>query len=199
MSFSELLSRPLPSKVGNDDNFTMEGVDDILDTPELDEPEMGDVEDEIEDDIEDGADDESTELTPEESQRVDDVMNTVATPVLISDEIRGEEEVKEFVDSIDSDIAVAEGYLTEKTIVKFDKTAKQSQLYEIAVAAVAREKKDPLYRKLETVYKMERVLKAKLRKKYHAEAVKKSREYLARARKSKSTVVAKAAKKVSGK
>lgn len=137
-------------------------------------------------------------LSPEESQHVDDVMNSVATPMLISDEL-SEDEIKEFVEGVDSDIAVAEGFLTERTIVRFDKNAKKAQLYEVAIAAVAREKKDPLYRKLETVYKMERVLKAKLRKKYHSQANAKVKEYLARAKKSKSGILARIANKITGK
>lgn len=137
-------------------------------------------------------------LTPDESQRVDDVMNTVATPMLLADELKDNDAMKEFVESIDSDIAIAEGFLTEKTIIKFDKNAKRAQLYEVAVAAVAREKNDPLYRKLETVYKMERILKAKLRKKYHSQANAKVKEYLARAKKSKSGLLSRIAKKISG-
>lgn len=138
------------------------------------------------------------ELDPIASQRADDTINAVATPLLVKDELT-EAEIDEFVESVDSDIAIAEGFLTEKTIIKFDKNAKRAQLYEVAVAAVAREHHDPLYKKLETVYKMERVLKAKLRKKYHAEATKKVKEYLTRAKKSKSGILSRIASKISGK
>ena len=143
--------------------------------------------------------DEEVELTPDESRRVDDTINAVATPILIQDELKSEEAIEDFVESVDSDIAVSEGFLTEKTIVRFDKNAKKAQLYEVAVAACAREHKDPLYKKLETVYKMERVIKAKLRKKYHAEATKKVKEYLARAKKSKSGILSRIAHKITGK
>lgn len=137
-------------------------------------------------------------LTPDESRNVDDVINAVATPILLNDNLN-EEEIKEFVESMDADIAVGEGFLTEKTIVKFDKFAKRAQLYEVAVAAVAREKKDPLFKKLNTVYKMERILKAKLRKKYHAQAQQKVKEYLARAKRSKSGILSRIARKIMGK
>ena len=140
----------------------------------------------------------TTPLTPDQSQKVDDVINTVATPILINGELN-DDQVKEFVESMDSDIAVNEGFLTEKTIIKFDKNAKKAQLYEVAVAAVAREKKDPLYKKLQTVYKMERIIKAKLRKKYHSQAQQKVKEYLARAKRSKSGVLARIAHKITGK
>lgn len=139
----------------------------------------------------------TTPLTPEQSQKVDDTINAVATPILIGNELN-DEQCREFVESMDSDIAVNEGFLTEKTIIKFDKNAKRAQLYEVAVAAVAREKKDPLYKKLQTVYKMERIIKAKLRKKYHSQAQQKVKEYLARAKKSKSGILSRIANKITG-
>lgn len=216
ISFSELLKRPLPSQA----NAVYEGADD---QPEKDEPEdMGAsgncgkaTEDALVDDPMDtvapmdpiappvvsSLSDETPaeELTPDESLRVDDTMNAVATPMLLADELDTEESMREFVESVDSDIAAREGFLTERTIVKFDKQAKKAQLYETAVAACAREKKDPLYKKLETVYRMERILKAKLRKKYHSQAIVKVKEYLARAKRSKSGIISKIAKKLTGK
>lgn len=140
----------------------------------------------------------TTPLTPEQSQRVDDIMNVAGTQALLQSELN-DEELREFVESVESDIVCGEGFLTEKTIVKFDKNAKKAQLYETAVAAVAREHNDPLFKKLQTVYKMERVLKAKLRKKYNAEATKKVKEYLARAKKSKSSILARIVNKITGK
>ena len=139
-----------------------------------------------------------TALSPDESQRVDDKMNAIATPMLLADEL-DECDMKEFVESTDCDIAIAEGFLTERTIVKFDKNAKRAQLYEVAVRSIAQEKNDPLWRKLETVYKMERILKAKLRKKYHSQANAKVKEYLARAKKSKSGILSRIAAKIMGK
>ena len=137
-------------------------------------------------------------LSPDESQRADDVINAVATPLMLNGEL-SEAEINEFVESVDSDIAIAEGLLTERTIVKFDKNAKRAQLYEVAVAACAREHNDPDFRKLQTVYKMERILKKKLRKKYNSQAQKKVKEYLARAKKSKSGIISRIAHKITGK
>lgn len=208
--FSELLSKPLPSaqhkalteacseECGNENTENdvvdvpvtpAEEVDTIVVNPVVDPVKTMAANDEAD----------TTELTPEESQRVDDTINAVATPLLIQSELNNEEDIKEFVESTDSDIAIAEGFLTERTIIKFDKYARKAQLYEVAVAAVAREKHDPLYKKLTTVYRMERILKAKLRKKYHTQANVKVKEYLARAKKSKSGVLAKIAAKITGK
>ena len=218
--FSELLAKPLPSAQNrvieeSSDDFmfegcgsecgTGEGCTGCEDTSALDdisslstvgtEPEIPQVPPTP---IVPTTGDEEVTLTPDESRRADDTINAVATPILIQDELKTEAEIDEFVESVDSDIAVSEGFLTEKTIVRFDKNAKKAQLYEVAVAACAREHKDPLYKKLETVYKMERVLKAKLRKKYHAEATKKVKEYLARAKKSKSGLLSRIAHKITG-
>lgn len=203
--FEELLSKPLPSAA----NAVVECGDTVIEDDIVVAPATSPVEPEVVPPVVTPvvtpevepivADDtEVDDLTPEESQRVDDVMNAVATPLLIKTEMT-EEEIEEFVESADCDIAEAEGFLTERTIIKFDKNAKKAQLYEVAVAACARERGDKLYKKLETVYKMERILKAKLRKKYNAPAQKKVKEYLARAKKSKSGILAKIANKIMGK
>jgi hypothetical protein len=206
--FSELLNKPLPSqKTGmftegaccnEDGDINPEITDDITITTPV--PEENPVEaDQVvpQPAVVDGEVD--VTLTPEEDQHIDDTLNAVATPLLLQDELKSDEEIKEFVESVDSDIAIAEGFLTERTIIKFDKHARKAQLYEVAVAAVAREKKDPLYKKLQTVYKMERILKAKLRKKYDAPAKIKVKEYLARAKRSKSGILARIAAKILGK
>ena len=207
--FSELMRQPLPSARDNNSSIFTEGFgcEDVFQNPldcaatdpmpasPLDTPDddgFASPSDTANTDVD------TTPLTPDQSQKVDDVINTVATPILINGELN-DDQVKEFVESMDSDIAVNEGFLTEKTIIKFDKNAKKAQLYEVAVAAVAREKKDPLYKKLQTVYKMERIIKAKLRKKYHSQAQQKVKEYLARAKRSKSGVLARIAHKITGK
>lgn len=194
-SFRDLLKEPLPSAMYESCNGGLCGEDDeseedidIITDPNLEDPTPASI----------NPDDEVGPLTPEGEQRVDDTISAVATPLLIKTDLT-EEEVNEFVESVDSDIAVGEGFLTEKTIVKFDKNAKKAQLFEVAVAACAREHKDPLYKKLETVYKMERVIKAKLRKKYYSEAQRKVKEYLKRASRSKSNVISRIVKKITGK
>lgn len=200
--FADLMNKPLPSA-----NVLTEDVDPIVDpvapsTEDLPKvcPVCGNdpcscAPEEPPKAAEPASDEEATPLTPEEDQRVDDRINTVATPLLIAGSL-SDEEIKEFTESVDSDIVVSEGLMTERTIVRFDKNARRAQLYEVAVASIAREKKDPLYRKLETVYKMERILKAKLRKKYNAEATRKVKEYIARAKKSKSGILARIANKI---
>jgi hypothetical protein len=207
--FEKLLGEPLPSTVNSKFEATDDGIEDTDLPKDTNTPaeECGDIDNP---EVPAGGDEPAPavppvtpapevvdELPPEEDQRVDDAMNAIATPLLIADEM-DDEEIKEFAESTDAMILEAEGLLTERTIIKFDKHAKKAQLYEVAVAACAREHKDPLWRKLETVYKMERILKAKLRKKYNGPATRKVKEYLARAKKSKSGVLSKIASKVMG-
>ena len=91
------------------------------------------------------------------------------------------------------------GVVTEKTIVRLDKKAKLSRAFKTAVFTIAREKKDPKFKKLLTVWKMERALEAYLMKKYQAEATKRAKIAVARLGKgnkdTKNGVVAKASKK----
>lgn len=211
--FEELMAKPLPSKASSvtegteDTTVVMTAEPVVVPAPQTQEvpvtpvpvvdPETGDVSPaaiEIKDEEEIVP---VTDMTPDEERNVDDVMNAVATPLILSEELN-EEEIKEFVNGLDGEIAEQEGMITERTIVRFDKNARKAQLYEVAIAAVGREKNDPDWRKLQTVYKMERKLKARLRKKYNSLATRKVKEYLDRARKSKSGILAKLAAKLHG-
>lgn len=176
----------------DDDDFCSYSDDDCdNDVPDI----IDDIDDE-EDVSTDGP--QVDQLGPDGEKRVDDTLDTVGTAILIGDEL-SQKECCEFVESVDADILVQEGYLTEKTIVKMDKNARKAQLYEVALFKVAREHNDKNYWKLQTVYKMERRLKAKLRMRYHNEANRKVREYLNRAKKSKSGLLSRIAAKLSHK
>lgn len=128
-------------------------------------------------------------------KRIDDTMNRVATPVLLGGELSGDE-LEEFAESTESDAAVADGYLTEKTIVRFDKNARFAQLKKTAVIIIAKEKKDPLYKKLCTAWKIERGIERKLEAKYGTQANAKARQYLNNLKHHKSGVLKKVANKM---
>ena len=85
-------------------------------------------------------------------------------------------EIEELVESADvcKDM-VSNSIVMERSIVRLDKKAKISRAYKTAVFTIAREKKDPKFKKLLTVWKMERTLEAYLMKKYHAEAMKRAK------------------------
>ena len=161
------------------------------------------------------------ELTPEEDIEADRIINLAATPIILKSEL-GSDILQEFCNSEEYATAVDEGFLEDATLdmllesvgdlfedeyyteakffsknkVQFTKEARMNQLFEVCVQAVARAKKDPLYFKLAKVQKLRRNLKAQLRVKYRAQAMKKAKEYLARLKKSRSGVIANMANKI---
>lgn len=189
MDIFEMLNKPLPSKSKSVETFEsimddlttvvedeeIENEDDIdfdiEDEEETEDEIEDDIEDEIEDDIEDSDDEVVDELDDAEDAEVDAALDAIAPTILLQDELSDEEKV-EFVESAEMDILEEEGLISERTIIKFDKNAKKAQLYEVAWMTIARSKKDKDMRKLDMLYKMERVLKAKLRKRYHQLAIK---------------------------
>lgn len=70
--------------------------------------------------------------------------------------------------------------LTERSIVKLDKKAKLSRAFKAAVFTIAREKKDRDFKKLLTLWRMERVLETKLIKRYKTEAAKRAKQSVAK-------------------
>lgn len=68
------------------------------------------------------------------------------------------------------DSLVKMGILSEKSIVRLDKIAKLSRAEKQAVYMIAKEKGDRDYKKLNTVWKLKKLLTAKLEKRYGVEA-----------------------------
>ena len=193
-SFRDMLHSPLPSKRNSiyDNNYYEAATDN-------DEVTVAD--------IEDGSGDNFTnepktsgpvELDDEASQRVDDTIKRVATPIIIEDMLN-DDEIAVLKESIDADILCTESYLNERTIVKLDKGAKRKQLIKVASLTIAKEKKDPLYKKLMTVWKMERALEAKIYAKYEAQSKQRANKYLKNAKNSKSPLLKKAVSKITKK
>ena len=162
-----------------------------------------------------GGDDEQVKLSPDEEIEADDMMSVAATTMLVRDEMNVEERTH-FVEN-ESRIAVNEGFMTEsdvnelanelglvqeanynrKMIIRLDAESKKKQLYALAVNVSAAAHNDPDYIKLKKVMKMRKVLRARLEKKYHAEATKRMKVYYARLRRSKSDSLSKVGKKYS--
>lgn len=186
MSFKDLLKSPLASKKGNDNlSFHYEDGDNndpnlsVTDIKSLSNTDVTPCE----------------ELTMDEASRVDELIKRLGTPIVVSN-MMGDDDVAVFKESTDLDIALDECYYTERTIVRFDKNARKSQLKKVAVFAIAKEKKDPLYKKLNTVWKIERNLEAKLFQKYGVQADARVRQYIANAKRSKSSMIKNIAKKL---
>ena len=73
--------------------------------------------------------------------------------------------------------------------------SKKKQLYALAVNVSAAAKHDPDYIKLKKVMKMRKILRAKLERKYHAEATKRMKIYFKRLSNSNSSTLSKIGKK----
>lgn len=130
----------------------------------------------------------NSNFIPEEMSAEDSalIIEAAMCENMSSDELEAFLENSEAIrESIDKEI------LLEKSIVKLDKKAKLSQAQKVAIFTVAREKKDPKFKKLWTLWKIEKKLENYLEKKYFAEGLRRAKKALS-ARKSKSKEVNKA-------
>ena len=132
---------------------------------------------------------------------VSDVISTEAMSCIFEAAIRenfSQDEIADFVaDPNATSDAVLEGVLLEKNIVRLDKKAKLQNAYKTAIFTVAKEHNDRDYKKLITVWKMERALEAKLEKKYKSEAMKRAKEMVKKSKMSKVPIIGKLADKAS--
>lgn len=104
------------------------------------------------------------------------------------------EEVEEFVsDYKATSAAVTEGVLMERTIVRLDKKARLQSYYKAAIFTIAKENNDRDFKKLLTIWKTERALEAKLEKKYKNEAMRRAKQAMKDAKKSKVPIINKVA------
>ena len=94
------------------------------------------------------------------------------------------------------DDAINNNILMEKTIVRLDKKAKLSKARKMAVFTIAKEKNDPKFKKLLTVWKMERFLEDYLDKKYGNEASRRAKKAVSNSAKSSNgTMIKRAAER----
>lgn len=191
-----------------------------IDLSELSDDELDEMEEDLRDsDLDDVVGDvEPVELTAEEEREADDLMCLAGTTELIKSELSADER-KAFLESAtETQVAVFEGFLLEsdvlhasekddevmteakmynKTTVRFSREDRKAQLYAVALNVSARAHNDPDYIKLQKVQKIRRVLKKKIQRKYHAEAVRRMKVYYNRLRSSKSPVLSNLGKKLS--
>ena len=91
--------------------------------------------------------------------------------------------------------AVNEDILVERSIVRLDKEAKKNRAQKMAVFQIAKEKGDHDFKKLLTLWKLERFIEKKLEKRYSAQAKQLAKEALKKSKMSKSKAVGKAVDK----
>ena len=208
----------------DDDKDDDDELGDDFDIDDLSDEELAALDAELSDgELDDVADDEGldeAELTPDEEQEADDMMQVAATTMLVNDELNAEEKAEFLNSQQDVMAAVNEGFLSEsdvnvmayeaglvkeavipknKMIIHLDVASKKKQLYAIAVNVSAAAHNDKDYIKLRKVMKMRKILRARLEKKYKTEATKRMRVYYKRLMKSKSPVLAKLGAKKAGK
>lgn len=198
---------------------SIEDIDDDLDLGIDDDDDLDDAlddvedDDDLDDDLDDDGDDEDDAPAPlegEDDKKADEMMAIATTPILIRDELTAEEAVN-FYESVDAEVAIEEGMLLESDMqdlyqegvfaspnkpFKMTKKARFNQLYEMSVLIEGRMHNDPMYTKLQKAYKIERICKKELRKKYHNLAIRRAKIYLKRLMKSKSGVLNKIGKKM---
>ncbi len=107
------------------------------------------------------------------------------------------EEIEDLLENnaYDLDKACNEGILCERTIVRLDKHAKKSKAEKMAEFQIAKEKNDRDFKKLMTIWKLERFLEEKIHKRYGAQAKTLAKQKMKAARNSKSKIVGKATAK----
>lgn len=194
--------------VDTDDIGDIEASDDDFDPDDMDDEELANIDSELV-----GGDDAQVSLSPEEEIKADDMMSVAATTLLVNDELNVEEKV-EFLKN-EAQTAINEGFMTatdvnqmsqnlglvteanynRKMIIRLDAESKKKQLYALAINVSAAAHNDPDYIKLKKVMKMRKILRAKLEKKYHSEAMKRMKIYYARLRNSKSNTLKEVGKK----
>ena len=202
-----------------DDDDEDEAEDDLkgINLDDLTDEELEEMETALRDsDLDDVIGDvEPVELTAEEEREADDLMSLAGTTELLREELNVEERTAFLESSRETQIAVFEGFLLEsdvqvqstddvvteakmwnKTTIRLSREDRKAQLYAVAVNVSARAHNDPDYIKLLKVQKMRRILKRKLQKKYHGEAMRRMKVYFNRLKASKSPILSALGKKI---
>lgn len=116
------------------------------------------------------ADDEEEEIEVDE----DSVAEEATFAALFLEQFATPEEISAMAESYEEMGAMSEtmGVAMEKVIVRLDKKSRLAHLQQAAVFKLANAANDPKYRKLLTLWKMERQIEAYLNKKYASQATK---------------------------
>lgn len=202
------------------DDISNSDEDDDFDPDDLSDDELMALDKELSDDAIDSViddEDDNVSLDPEEEIKADNMMSMAATTLLLNDELNAQEKA-DFVNNdgavnaainegfmTDADVVmlaessglVTEGKYNKKMIIRLDAESKKKQLYALAVNVSAAANHDPDYVKLKKVMKMRKILRAKLERKYHAEATKRMKIYFKRLSRSNAPALAKVGKKYS--
>ena len=128
------------------------------------------------DDADDDDDDKEDDDDDEESEKLQEA--TFAAALLLDTASR--EDISQIAESYEDMGIMVEcfGPVMEKVIVRLDRKARLNHLQKAAVFKLAAQAKDTKYRKLVTLWKMERQIEQYLAKKYGSKAAKVAREQI---------------------
>ena len=101
------------------------------------------------------------------------VMESILLEMLSAEEAESICEDRRFVSDL-----IKDEILTERSIVKLDKKAKLNRATMTSVYTIARKHKDPDFKKLVTLWRMEAKLEKKLKQKYGNEAIRVAKQSL---------------------
>lgn len=104
--------------------------------------------------------------------------STLITEAVLLEGLSAEECASICEDTRFTDELIKSEIVTEKTIIKLDKKAKLKGATRTAVYTIARQRKDPKFKKLLTLWRMEAQIEKELYKKYHNEALLKAKKSL---------------------
>ena len=161
----------------SDDVEDVEDIDADTDTDELEESFFGmDLDLMLESDDADDDDEDDNDDDDEESEKLQEA--TFAAALLLDTASR--EDISQIAESYEDMGIMVEcfGPVMEKVIVRLDRKARLNHLQKAAVFKLAAQAKDPKYRKLLTLWKMERQIEQYLAKKYGSKAAKVARDQI---------------------
>lgn len=163
----------------SDDVEDVEVTDTDVDSDELEESLFGldlNLDLMLESDDADDDDDEGKDDDDEESEKLQEA--TFAAALLLDTASR--EDISQIAESYEDMGIMVEcfGPVMEKVIVRLDRKARLNHLQKAAVFKLAAQAKDTKYRKLVTLWKMERQIEQYLAKKYGSKAAKVAREQI---------------------
>ena len=125
----------------------------------------------------------------------DTEINALLVECAILDTFSNEEIESLTENTYDLGKAINEDILVERSIVRLDKEAKRNKAYKMAIFQIAKEKKDRDFKKLLTIWKLERFIEDKLEKRYGAQAKQLAKQAMKKSKNTKSKAVGKAVSK----
>ena len=160
----------------DDDADEPEDLEESLFSLDLNSNTLFESDDESDDDDDDDDKDDDDKSDDEKNEKLQE--ETFAAALLLDTASR--EEISQIAESYEDMSIMVDcfGPVMEKVIVRLDRKSRLNHLQKAAVFKLAAQANDPKYKKLVTLWKMERQIEAYLAKKYASKATKVAREQI---------------------